>query len=62
MTKPDDSSKEQSLITAKLKSLYESIQNEAIPDRFIDMLEKLEEAERRADSKHAQDGQRAEGS
>jgi len=29
----------------KLKALYASIQDEAIPDRFLDLLEKLDQAE-----------------
>ncbi|SPL66270.1 hypothetical protein OHAE_2137 [Ochrobactrum soli] len=29
----------------KLKALYASIQDETIPDRFLDLLEKLDQAE-----------------
>ncbi|OYR11140.1 hypothetical protein CEV32_1437 [Brucella rhizosphaerae] len=29
----------------KLKALYTSIQDETIPDRFLDLLEKLDQAE-----------------
>ncbi|MFD1199639.1 NepR family anti-sigma factor [Brucella gallinifaecis] len=29
----------------KLKALYSSIQDESIPDRFLDLLEKLDQAE-----------------
>lgn len=35
-------------IGIKLKSLYDAIQQEAIPDRFLELLEKLDQAERRA--------------
>ncbi|WP_234781868.1 NepR family anti-sigma factor [Sinorhizobium saheli] len=33
-------------IAVKLKALYQSVQEEAIPARFLDLLEKLEAAER----------------
>ena len=33
-------------IPKKLKAYYDSLQDEAIPDRFLDLLEKLDEAER----------------
>ena len=32
-------------IGIKLRSLYDALQEEAIPDRFLDLLEKLDEAE-----------------
>ncbi|WP_331371927.1 NepR family anti-sigma factor [Sinorhizobium chiapasense] len=32
-------------IAAKLKALYQSVQEEAIPARFLDLLEKLDAAE-----------------
>ena len=32
-------------IAVKLKALYQSVQEEAIPARFLDLLEKLEAAE-----------------
>jgi len=32
-------------ISRKLKELYEAVQEEGIPDRFLDLLERLEEAE-----------------
>ncbi|WEX76682.1 anti-sigma factor RsiA1 [Sinorhizobium numidicum] len=35
-------------IAAKLKALYQSVQEEAIPARFLDLLEKLEAAERQS--------------
>jgi hypothetical protein len=36
------------VISNKLKALYNSIQDEGIPDRFLDLLEKLDEAEKKA--------------
>jgi hypothetical protein len=35
-------------IPKKLKAYYDSLQEEAIPDRFLDLLEKLDRAERNA--------------
>ncbi|MDI7860699.1 hypothetical protein MRS76_01905 [Rhizobiaceae bacterium n13] len=35
-------------IGIKLRSLYAAAQEEAIPDRFLDLLEKLDQAERAA--------------
>ncbi|PSM16492.1 NepR family anti-sigma factor [Nitratireductor alexandrii] len=35
-------------ISMKLRELYDSIKEEAIPDRFLDLLEKLDEAEKSA--------------
>ncbi|MCA1367884.1 hypothetical protein I6F15_10780 [Bradyrhizobium sp. BRP14] len=35
-------------IAVKLKALYQSVQEEAIPARFLDLLEKLEAAERQS--------------
>ncbi len=32
-------------ISRKLRSLYEAVQEEAIPDKFLDLLEKLDQAE-----------------
>ncbi len=34
----------------KLKSFYDVIETEPVPDRLLDLLEKLDEAERRAKS------------
>lgn len=34
-----------SLVSRVLRELYDSVQNEAIPDRFLDLLEKLDMAE-----------------
>ncbi|MEQ8296003.1 MAG: NepR family anti-sigma factor [Nitratireductor sp.] len=35
-------------ISTKLRELYDSIKEEAIPDRFLDLLEKLDEVEKSA--------------
>ena len=35
-------------IGIKLRSLYDALEEEAIPPRFLDLLEKLDEAESRA--------------
>lgn len=35
-------------IAAKLKALYQSVQEEAIPARFLDLLEKLDAAEQQS--------------
>ena len=35
-------------IPKKLKEYYNSLQDEAIPDRFLDLLERLDQAERAA--------------
>jgi hypothetical protein len=35
-------------IPKKLKAYYDSLQEEAIPDRFLDLLEKLDRAEQAA--------------
>ncbi|OLP62396.1 hypothetical protein BJF93_23420 [Xaviernesmea oryzae] len=35
-------------IASKLRALYLSVQEEAIPDRFLDLLEKLDAVERRS--------------
>lgn len=35
-------------IPKKLKAYYDSLQDEAIPDRFLDLLEKLDRAEQAA--------------
>ena len=42
----DDGLGPNSDIGAKLRALYGSVQDEGIPDRFLDLLEKLDEAER----------------
>ena len=35
-------------IATKLRALYLSVQDEAIPDRFLDLLEKLDAVERKS--------------
>lgn len=35
-------------ITQKLREFYDQVQDEAIPDKFLDLLERLDEAERKA--------------
>ncbi len=35
-------------IVRKLRSFYDVIETEAVPDRLLDLLEKLDEAEQRA--------------
>ena len=37
----------------KLKALYTSIQDETIPDRFLDLLEKLDQAEQESMREHS---------
>lgn len=46
MNKYDDNAQKQDLITEKLKALYTSVQEEEIPDRFLQMLDQLDEAEK----------------
>ncbi|KAA0700685.1 hypothetical protein DTW90_03335 [Neorhizobium sp. P12A] len=41
-------------IGVKLRSLYAAAQDEAIPDRFLDLLEKLDRAESMASAKVAE--------
>ncbi len=40
-------------IGIRLRSLYAAAQDEAIPDRFLDLLEKLDQAEQMASAKLA---------
>lgn len=40
-------------ISRKLRELYDTVQDESIPDRFLDLLEKLDEAEQAARSPEA---------
>jgi hypothetical protein len=35
-------------ISRKLREFYDAVQDEGIPDRFLDLLERLDEAERNA--------------
>lgn len=37
-------------ISRKLREFYDAVQEEGIPDRFMDLLEKLDEAERSSNS------------
>lgn len=37
-------------VAAKLREFYQSVQEEAIPERFVTLLEQLAEAERKADN------------
>lgn len=41
---------QQTQITKKLREYYDSVQDEGIPDRFLDLLEKLDEAEKAANA------------
>jgi hypothetical protein len=41
-------------IGSKLRALYSSIQDEIIPDRFLDLLDKLDQAERSHSNDDAQ--------
>jgi len=41
-------------IGVRLRSLYAAVQEEAIPDRFLDLLEKLDRAEMMASAKMAE--------
>ncbi|SON56164.1 hypothetical protein HDIA_2623 [Hartmannibacter diazotrophicus] len=36
-------------ISRKLRELYQTVQDEGVPDRFLDLLDKLDAAERLAD-------------
>lgn len=46
-------------ISRKLREFYEAVQEEGIPDRFLDLLERLDEAERNAKPVEAQMGAKA---
>lgn len=39
------------IISQKLKALYSAVEQEGIPDKFMSLLEKLDEAEQKASSK-----------
>jgi hypothetical protein len=41
-------------IGAKLRALYYSVQDEGIPERFLDLLERLDQAEQKANSTPAE--------
>lgn len=47
--------KAQETITQKLREYYDSVEDEGIPDRFLDLLEKLDEAEKKADETAGKD-------
>ena len=36
------------VISRKLRELYDAVQDEGIPDKFLDLLDKLDEAENKA--------------
>jgi hypothetical protein len=55
----DDALGPNSDIGAKLRALYGAVQDEAIPDKFLDLLEKLDQVETRQGS--AQAGMRSKG-
>jgi len=42
-------------IGMKLRALYGAVQNESIPDRLLDLLDKLDEVERQSKPSSAQD-------
>lgn len=44
----------ESQISRKLRALYDSVQEETIPERFLDLLEKLDAAEEKAAQKPSQ--------
>jgi hypothetical protein len=44
-------------IGRRLRALYGSIQDEVIPDKFIDLLEKLDTVEARQRASHAEQGE-----
>lgn len=45
---PAVSATSRSVISRKLRELYAAVQDEGIPDKFLDLLEKLDEAEKKA--------------
>lgn len=47
--RPDDGLGANSDIGAKLRALYTSVQDEGIPDKLLDLLEKLDHAEKKTD-------------
>jgi hypothetical protein len=44
-------------IGAKLRALYGAVQNEGIPEHLLDLLERLDEAEKRADGATTPEGE-----
>lgn len=45
---PGSSQQAQEMLTRRLREYYDSIEDEGIPDRFLDLLEKLDDAEKKA--------------
>ncbi|QCL76118.1 MULTISPECIES: NepR family anti-sigma factor [Agrobacterium] len=43
------------VISRKLRELYDAVQDEGIPDKFLDLLEKLDEAESKAKMKASEE-------
>ena len=43
------------VISRKLRELYDVVQDEGIPDKFLDLLEKLDEAESKARSRASEE-------
>lgn len=43
-------------ISRRLREYYDSVKEETIPDRFLDLLERLDEADRAHASGHVQSG------
>ena len=60
-SRSDDGLGPNSDIGAKLRALYGAVQSEGIPDRLLDLLEKLDEAERNAGSQPAGNARQTEG-
>ncbi len=52
----DDGLGPNSDIGAKLRALYVSVQDEGIPDRFLELLEKLDQVEQQATTKAPAEG------
>jgi len=48
--RPGGSMSPNASISRKLREFYDAVQEEGIPDRFMDLLERLEEAEKNAKS------------
>lgn len=46
------STPDEARISRELRALYESVQEEGIPDRFLDLLEKLDQAEKAHAARH----------
>lgn len=50
----DDELGPNSTIGVQLRALYGSVQDEGIPDRFLDLLEKLDAAEQQAKARNGE--------